>query len=115
MYEYAVEILRVVDGDTVDCRIALGFGLTSTLRFRVAGVDTPEVYGRLAQASGDAAREFTARWLAERYGRLRVRTFKGAQNTVGIGDGAFGRWAAAFLDHVDNDLASALRAAGHTA
>jgi len=42
-YEYKVkEILRVVDGDTVDVLIDLGFGLTKKERVRVAGIDTPE-------------------------------------------------------------------------
>jgi len=43
MYTYKVkEINRVVDGDTVDITIDLGFGLTKKERVRVAGIDTPE-------------------------------------------------------------------------
>jgi len=43
MYTYKVkEVLRVVDGDTVDILIDLGFGLTKKERVRVAGIDTPE-------------------------------------------------------------------------
>ena len=42
-YEYKVkEVLRVVDGDTIDVLIDLGFGLTKKERVRVAGIDTPE-------------------------------------------------------------------------
>tara|TARA_Y100000004_G_C8818166_1_gene370685 strand:- start:86 stop:526 length:441 start_codon:yes stop_codon:yes gene_type:complete len=43
MYEYKIkEVLRVVDGDTIDVLIDLGFGLTKKERVRVAGIDTPE-------------------------------------------------------------------------
>jgi len=37
-----IEINRVVDGDTLDCTIDLGFDLYKKERVRVAGVDTPE-------------------------------------------------------------------------
>ena len=43
MYEYKVtEIAKVVDGDTVDLVLDLGFGLYKKERVRVAGIDTPE-------------------------------------------------------------------------
>ena len=43
MYEYAVkEIVKVVDGDTVDVVIDLGFDLSKKERVRLAGIDTPE-------------------------------------------------------------------------
>jgi len=43
MYEYRVHILRVVDGDTVDVDIDLGFGIwLRNERVRIMGIDTPE-------------------------------------------------------------------------
>ena len=43
MYEYRVKVLRVVDGDTVDVDIDLGFGVVlSDERVRIMGIDTPE-------------------------------------------------------------------------
>ena len=43
MYEYAVTIKRVVDGDTVDVDIDLGFGVVLIKeRVRIMGIDTPE-------------------------------------------------------------------------
>ena len=43
MYEYRVEIKRVVDGDTVDVDIDLGFGIwLKGERVRIMGIDTPE-------------------------------------------------------------------------
>ena len=41
--EYDVRVVKVVDGDTVDVDIDLGFGVTLTdERVRVMGIDTPE-------------------------------------------------------------------------
>ena len=41
--EYDVKVIRVVDGDTVDVDIDLGFGVTLTdERVRIMGIDTPE-------------------------------------------------------------------------
>jgi len=43
MYEYKATIVKVVDGDTVDVDIDLGFGIVlSDERVRIAGIDTPE-------------------------------------------------------------------------
>ena len=58
MYEYRCKIVRVVDGDTVDVDIDLGFGMwIHKERIRVYGIDTPEsrtrdstekIFGKLA-------------------------------------------------------------------
>ena len=41
--EYNVKILKIVDGDTVDVDIDLGFGIVLTdERVRIMGIDTPE-------------------------------------------------------------------------
>jgi micrococcal nuclease len=43
MYEYRVKVLKVVDGDTVDVDIELGFGVVlANERVRIMGIDTPE-------------------------------------------------------------------------
>ena len=43
MYEYHVKkVLKVVDGDTIDVDIDLGFSVSFTQRVRLAGIDTPE-------------------------------------------------------------------------
>lgn len=43
MYEYRVkQVLKVVDGDTIDVIIDLGFDISYTSRVRLAGIDTPE-------------------------------------------------------------------------
>ena len=60
MYEYKCELDRVVDGDTVDVDIDLGFGIwLRKERVRVMGIDTPEsrtsdpiekIFGKAASA-----------------------------------------------------------------
>jgi micrococcal nuclease len=43
MYEYFVkEVTNVVDGDTIDVVIDLGFDISFSSRVRLAGIDTPE-------------------------------------------------------------------------
>ena len=43
MYEYFVkEVTKVVDGDTIDVVIDLGFSIMYSSRVRLAGIDTPE-------------------------------------------------------------------------
>jgi endonuclease YncB( thermonuclease family) len=43
MYEYKVVLDRVIDGDTVDLFIELGFYTIANVRIRLLGVDAPEV------------------------------------------------------------------------
>ena len=43
MYEYNVKVVKVIDGDTVDVDIDLGFGVwLHKERVRLYGIDTPE-------------------------------------------------------------------------
>ena len=43
MYEYRAKIVKVIDGDTVDVDIDLGFGMwMMDARVRIMGIDTPE-------------------------------------------------------------------------
>ena len=42
MYEYKCEVKRIVDGDTVDVVIDLGFSIHFFTRVRLYGIDTPE-------------------------------------------------------------------------
>ena len=42
MYEYKCGVTRIVDGDTVDCEIDLGFDIIYKSRVRLYGIDTPE-------------------------------------------------------------------------
>ena len=61
MYEYAVKIVRIVDGDTVDVDIDLGFEVTlKNQRVRLIGIDAPETRTRDAdeKTRGIASKNF---------------------------------------------------------
>ena len=42
MYNYNAKCTRVVDGDTIDATIDLGFGVSIDKRIRLAGINAPE-------------------------------------------------------------------------
>ena len=66
MYEYNCTIARVVDGDTVDIDIDLGFGLwVKGERVRIHGIDTPESRTRdkVEKKFGLAAKKFVQEML----------------------------------------------------
>lgn len=52
-YEH-VEVVRVIDGDTVELRIDLGNRCWWQENFRLYGIDTPEIHGE-TKAAGEAA------------------------------------------------------------
>ncbi len=43
MYEYRIkQVTKIVDGDTIDVDVDLGFSISYSQRLRLAGIDTPE-------------------------------------------------------------------------
>ena len=66
--EYDVTVLKVVDGDTVDVDIDLGFGITlRDERVRVMGIDTPEsrTSDKVEDLFGEAAKARVKELMAE--------------------------------------------------
>ena len=45
MYHYKATVNRVIDGDTVDMIMDLGFGVSKLVRIRLADIGAPEVKG----------------------------------------------------------------------
>ena len=64
-YWYTGKVLGVVDGDTVDLMVDLGFSVHHKIRVRLYGVNTPESRTKDAaeKAMGVKAKEFTKDWL----------------------------------------------------
>jgi len=58
MYEYVAKITRVVDGDTVDADVDIGFNVHVQERFRLYGINTPEVHSKdqKEKVAGEAAK-----------------------------------------------------------
>jgi len=83
MYTYKIKILRVVDGDTIDAEIDLGFDVKIKKRVRFMGINTPESRTRDLEekAKGLAAKD-------------RVKTLLDGCNNITLnshGVGKFGR------------------------
>ena len=68
MYEYHVRTVRnVVDGDTIDVDIDLGFDISFSSRVRLAGIDTPEsrTTDKMEKALGLEAKEYLKKKLKD--------------------------------------------------
>ena len=84
MHEYKVNVLRVVDGDTVDVDIDLGFSTwLKKQRIRLYGIDTPESRTRDLEEKkyGLAAKEFLTKWTGA--GELTIKTHKDERGKFG--------------------------------
>jgi micrococcal nuclease len=92
-------VTNIVDGDTFDATVDLGFHATMALRFRMLGIDTPELRPRGGTAETRASEKKAAlaakSFLSQQiYGKLvNIETAKGD---------SFGRWLAeVHLDDVN--------------
>jgi len=99
IYEYWAKVMRVIDGDTLECQIELGFDVRITKRFRLIGVNTPETHGVKKTSEefrrGTKSKEFVERFIEddpwvelevycavkEKYGRWLCQVF---QNGVSL-------------------------------
>ena len=84
MYEYKCKVVHIVDGDTVDIDIDLGFGVwLRDQRVRLYGIDTPESRTRDLEEKkyGLAAKEFLTKWLSS--GTVSIKTHKDAKGKFG--------------------------------
>ena len=61
MYTYKAKIVRVIDADTLELEVDCGFRLKFRDRFRLEGVNAPE----LNTAEGQAAKQFVIGWVDE--------------------------------------------------
>lgn len=102
---HAVDVLRTVDGDTFDARVALWPGLEVNTRIRLRGIDAPELHAsceaelRKAEASTRA---------------LRAKLAEGGVAIFNIGPDKYGgRVVADASTRLTPNVSSALVAAGH--
>ena len=93
MYEYNCKVVRVIDGDTVDVDIDLGFAVwLKKQRIRLFGVDTPESRTRdaLEKKFGIMAKNFVK-------GRLPVGSNQVLRTRLDDSRGKFGRILGEFV------------------
>jgi len=80
MYEYKAELGRVVDGDTLDVIIDIGFKITTNQRIRLAHIDAPETW-RVKHTSeeykkGMEAKRYVEKRLADNQNKMKIGTYK---------------------------------------
>jgi micrococcal nuclease len=78
MFEYRCKLVKVVDGDTVDIDIDLGFGVwLNDQRVRLYGVDTPESRTRDPEEKkyGLAAKQFVINFLDDKDLILKTKVY----------------------------------------
>ena len=70
-------LVKVVDGDTLDLDLDLGFSLVLRQRVRLCGLDTPEIRSKdpAEKARGQESQAFVSGWF-ERLGAVLVRNVK---------------------------------------
>jgi micrococcal nuclease len=103
MYEYHVKkVNNIVDGDTIDVDIDLGFDISFSSRVRLAGIDTPEsrTTDKVEKALGLESKEYLKKQLkdatsviiktekmnsSEKYGRILGWIYVNG-NTVSLND-----------------------------
>ena len=89
--QFQARVKRVVDGDTLDLDIDLGFHITLSERVRLMGIDTPETRSRdpIEKSSGMIAKDFVIDFVDDgdvvikvhgfgKFGRPLVDLYKGS-------------------------------------
>ena len=107
MYKYKCKLVRVVDGDTADVMIDLGFDTWIKSRLRFKGVDTWEKRTRDKEEKikGLAATAFTQTYLELNEGQFTIQSY---------GKGKYGRvLAEIFIDGEEKSLNQLLIENGH--
>lgn len=70
MYNYIGTVYNVVDGDTIDVLVDLGFKISTKQRFRLNGLDTPE----RGQPGYQEAKDFLIKQILDQ--QVRIKTTK---------------------------------------
>jgi len=111
MYQYRATITRVIDGDTVDCDIDLGFSVVLTKqRIRLYGIDTPESRTRDLEEKkyGLLSKAFLQGSIQEAGDSITIQTYKD-------GRGKFGRILGQLIDSDGNCINDIMCEVGHAA
>lgn len=100
-YDYACQLIRVIDGDTIVVDIDLGFRMRAMMPIRLLGINTPE----MNTTAGKAARQWVLDWF-NAHTAIRITTLKDPEK--------YGRWLGTIRPEVAGavSLNDALVAAG---
>ncbi len=99
-FKYNAKITRVVDGDTVDALVDLGFKTYRMIRFRLTGFDAPESYrpkDKQEKEAGNAATEELKRMIegkeviihSNKHGKYRylATIYMSERDTISVNEG----------------------------
>ena len=110
-YLYSAKVTKVIDGDTIDAIVDLGFSISVLIRFRLYGIDTPEKTDKIPEvkALAYAASDFVGDNLTgktvtiqsvgkDKYGRWLAKVYAGKDQpsineqliTLGLAKAYFG-------------------------
>lgn len=106
MYSYRARITEVYDGDTCTAVVDLGFTVHVEVKFRLLGINAPELRGGTPQskAAGEAARNRLRDLVLGK--ELYIDSYKGSD--------AFGRWLVVLrLDASSTPINTILLQEGH--
>lgn len=83
MYEYNAKVLRVIDGDTVELKIDLGFSIFRIEKIRLYGINTPELKtkGAIERSLALLAKNILSEWILEK--EVRILTYKDSLDKYG--------------------------------
>jgi micrococcal nuclease len=96
MFDYKAYVTNVVDGDTIDVTIDLGFDILVKQRLRLYGIDTPEIRTKdlVEKEAGMKAKDFVEKAILLK--EVMISTYKDKK-------GKFGRYLAEINYFKDND------------
>lgn len=78
LYWYKAKVVKIIDGDTLDLDIDLGFDIWHAIRVRLYGLNTPETRSKdvLEKQAGNLAKDYVKNWLDINGYDIKIQTFK---------------------------------------
>lgn len=103
-YWYKASVVKIVDGDTLDIDIDLGFDIWHALRIRLNGIDTPELRSSDIEEKDRAnqAKDFVKNWLEKRNYKILIQTKR--DKTEKYGRILAEVYCQSKMDNLNNDL-----------
>lgn len=85
MYDYRATLIRIIDGDTIELGVDLGFFCSQQRVFRLKGINTPELHDKdpAVRTRAIEARRYLMERLPRTKNGLRIGTFRDAADKYG--------------------------------
>ena len=100
-YTYKIKSVdRIVDGDTVDLTLELGFSVSLSFRFRLTGFDAPETFRPMNEAEKTAGKQVT------NYLKLLLAKYNSSDHTLYVQSykmGAYGRYNGTLYKEINGE------------